>query len=108
MHIGRNICKVRELLNVKQEQLATILNISQQTISKIEQTETLNSQALGKIADALKVPASVILNYDEAQLLHFLSNPSPDLPACLSLRDYLRLVDKIIELYERLLAAKKA
>jgi transcriptional regulator with XRE-family HTH domain len=41
MHVGKNIGKIRELLGIKQESLAFTLKISQQTISKIEQTANL-------------------------------------------------------------------
>jgi DNA-binding XRE family transcriptional regulator len=46
MHVGKNIGKIRELLGIKQESLALTLKISQQTISKIEQTANLRNKQL--------------------------------------------------------------
>ena len=107
MHIGRNISKIRELLNIKQEHLASLLKISQQTISNIEQTETLNDHTIERIARALNVPAVVITGYSDDLLLTFLANPnSLEKNAQVNLSDYLRLTEKLIELYERLLLAQ--
>jgi len=108
MHIGRNISKIRDILNIKQEHLADLLKISQQTVSKIEQTEKLSEHIVEKIAAALNIPAGVILNYDDNRLIDFLHDPLvPPSPMQVSLTDYLRLVEKLIELYERLLIEKK-
>jgi transcriptional regulator with XRE-family HTH domain len=63
MHIGKNICKVRELLGIKQESLAAALKISQQTISNIEQTQQLNGTTVDRIAQALEVPRTVIMKF---------------------------------------------
>jgi transcriptional regulator with XRE-family HTH domain len=38
LHIGRKISKIRELRGMKQEYLAAELGISQQMVSKIEQS----------------------------------------------------------------------
>lgn len=65
IHIGRNISKIRELLGIKQEVLATHLNVSQQTVSKIEQTKQLSHTVIERIALALDVPATSITQYDE-------------------------------------------
>ena len=39
-HIGRNISRIRELREMKQEALANAIGVSQQTISNIENSET--------------------------------------------------------------------
>ena len=46
-HIGRKIARIRELRGMKQETLAQELGISQQSISHIEQSETLDNAKLG-------------------------------------------------------------
>lgn len=40
-HIGRKISRIRELRDMKQEALVQALGISQQTISAIENSETI-------------------------------------------------------------------
>ncbi len=108
MHIGKNIGKIRELLGVKQESLAFTLKISQQTISEIEQTANLRGNTVERIAAALGVSPEMILKYDDALLMDSLKMKAlPPLttdgypPACLM------LLEKIIELYERLLSAEQ-
>jgi transcriptional regulator with XRE-family HTH domain len=108
MHIGKNITKIRELLGVKQEALAISLKISQQTISKIEQTENLRDNTIERIANALGVSTSMVYKYSDQLLIDFLKEaisgadlpkeqPSIHLPA----------LEKIIELYERMLLMEK-
>lgn len=41
MHLGRNIAKYRDLKGIKQEQLARMIGISQQAISKLETKENI-------------------------------------------------------------------
>jgi transcriptional regulator with XRE-family HTH domain len=72
VHIGRNISKIRELLGVKQEALAATLNVSQQTISKIEQTKQLSQSVVDRIALALEVPVTTITQYDDNVVLESL------------------------------------
>lgn len=50
LHIGRKISKIRELKGIKQETLAHELDISQQAVSKIEQSADVDGEALEKIA----------------------------------------------------------
>jgi transcriptional regulator with XRE-family HTH domain len=44
------------MLGVKQEYLATELNMTQQTISKLEQKEEIEDEMLEKVAKVLNVP----------------------------------------------------
>ena len=108
MHIGKNIGKIREILGIKQESLAFSLKISQQTISKIEQTANLRENTVDRIANALGVSANLILNYSDQLLFDYLKEgilkpeSMNDFPSA-----HLSLLEKIIELYERLLIAEK-
>ena len=45
-HIGRKISRIRELRGIKQEALAAELKVSQQTISRLEQSETIEDEVL--------------------------------------------------------------
>jgi transcriptional regulator with XRE-family HTH domain len=48
-HLGRKIGRIREMLGVKQETLAEKLGISQQAVSKIEQSEQVEDTTLVSI-----------------------------------------------------------
>ncbi len=63
IHIGRKISRIREIRGIKQDHLAIELGISQQTISKIEQSETVEEETLGKIAKVLGVTPQAIKNF---------------------------------------------
>ena len=108
MHIGRNISKIRELLGIKQEALALNLKISQQTISKIEQTARIRDTTIERIADALGVKTSTIINYSEDAILDFLHDKITINESCIDkLPETHQLLTKIIELYERLILAER-
>lgn len=50
-HIGRNISRIRELRGMKQEALAQAIGVSQQSVSNIEGSETVDEEKLKAIAD---------------------------------------------------------
>lgn len=107
MHIGQNISKVRGLLGIKQETVAASLKISQQTLSRIEQSAHLNESSLERIAGALGVPAKFIIEFDEQIMMRlFIGQQVLDSTEKDKLL-YTQLVEKIIELYERLLQSKQ-
>jgi transcriptional regulator with XRE-family HTH domain len=71
-HIGRKISRIRELRGMKQEALAAELGISQQAISKLEQSEKIEDEVLLKVANVLGVSSEAIKNYsDEAVITYF-------------------------------------
>jgi len=45
-HIGRNISRIRELKDMKQEALAQAIGTNQQAISAIENSETVDEKKL--------------------------------------------------------------
>jgi len=59
-HMGRKISRIRELRDMKQEALAQALGMSQQTISAIENSETIDDEKLIEIAKALGVTPEAI------------------------------------------------
>jgi len=118
LHIGRKISKIRELRGMKQETLATELGISQQAISKIEQSADVDGEALEKIAKVLGVPADAIKNFNDDAVLNIISNTftSQDTSTlnAINFQPSFNPIDKIVELYnekivlfERLLQAEK-
>ena len=71
LNIGRKISKIRELRGMKQETLATELGISQQAISKIEQSAEVEDVALNKIAIALGITSEAIKNFTEESIFNY-------------------------------------
>ena len=70
-HIGRKISRIRELRGMKQEALATELGISQQAVSKIEQSAEVEDSALEKIAKALGITKDAIKNFNEEGVINY-------------------------------------
>jgi transcriptional regulator with XRE-family HTH domain len=118
LHIGRKISKIRELKGMKQETLASELGISQQMVSKIEQSADVDGEALEKIAKILGVPADAIKNFNDDAVLNIISNTftSQDTSTlnAINFQPSFNPIDKIVELYnekiillERLLQSEK-
>lgn len=110
-HIGRKISRIRELRGMKQEALADALGISQQAVSKIEQSPEVDDDKLKDIAQALGVTKEGIENFSEENVLNiisntFTSNDSSTINA-INVQPNFNPLDKVVELYERLLQAEK-
>jgi transcriptional regulator with XRE-family HTH domain len=73
-HIGRKISRIRELRDMKQEALAQALGISQQTISAIENSETIEEERLIEVAKALGVTVEAIKNFSEELAINYFNN----------------------------------
>ena len=73
-HIGYKIGRIRELRGLKQEYIAHQLNISQQTVSKIEQSETIDEEMLNQISKILGVSAEGIKNFSEDAVFNYFNN----------------------------------
>jgi transcriptional regulator with XRE-family HTH domain len=114
LHIGRKISKIRELKGMKQETLASELGISQQAVSKIEQSADVDGEALEKIAKILGLSSEAIKNFSEEAVFNIIGNTYHDNSASLNYQCSFNPIDKIVELYnekvallERLLQAEK-
>ncbi|MGE4587664.1 MAG: helix-turn-helix domain-containing protein [Mangrovibacterium sp.] len=108
-HIGRNIQKVRVYLGVKQDALATDLGMSQQAVSNIEQQDDIDDGLLSKIAGVLGVSAEVIKDFDLEKAIYNINNIRDNTFAegSTSIAQQFNPVDKIVELYERLLQSER-
>lgn len=69
-HQGRAIKRLREILHVKQDNIALELNISQQSVSVLETRETLEPEQLERIAKVLGVPVEVIRDFNEEATIY--------------------------------------
>lgn len=70
-HIGRNIGRLRELRGIKQDALAFAIGVSQQTISHIESSETVDEEKLQLIAKELGVTVEAIKNFSEENVINY-------------------------------------
>ncbi|GEP52632.1 transcriptional regulator [Flavobacterium noncentrifugens] len=107
-HIGRNIGRLRELRGIKQDALAFAIGVSQQTISHIENSDKVDEDKLELIAKELGVTVEAIKNFSEEAVFNIISNTFTDNSS--NNNNYLctiNPIEKILELYERLLAAEK-
>jgi transcriptional regulator with XRE-family HTH domain len=78
VHQGRAVKRIREILQVKQETLASELHISQQSVSLLETKETIDPETLEKIAEVLKVPVDAIKNFDDTAAVNFIASTFHD------------------------------
>ncbi|EHQ26604.1 helix-turn-helix domain-containing protein [Mucilaginibacter paludis] len=113
-HIGRKIGRIRELRGIKQEVLAAELGVSQQTVSRMEQSETIEDDVLEKVAKILGVSKEAIDNFSEDAVVNYFnntfhgSNHGPFYHCTFNPLDkLLEMVEENKKLYERLLASEK-
>lgn len=114
-HIGRKISKIRELRGMKQEALAMAIGVSQQTISNIENSEEVEEEVLLKIAEVLEVTAEGIKNFSEEAVFNIINNTyhntssdnSTLIASSVNYQPTFNTIEKIVELYERLVQAEK-
>jgi transcriptional regulator with XRE-family HTH domain len=116
-HLGRKVVRIRELKGIKQETLAGKMGVSQQTISRLEQSEEIEEEKLKQIADALGVSVEAIENFNEEAAINIISSSFND-NATGSFINYnctlafnpieklLELVEENKKLYERLINEK--
>lgn len=69
--IGRKISRIRELRGIKQEHLAAELGVSQQTVSRMEQAETVEDDVLEKVAKILGISKEAIKNFNEEGVINY-------------------------------------
>lgn len=114
-HIGRKIGRIREMRGIKQETLATELGVSQQTVSRMEQSETIEDDVLEKVAEILGITTEAIKNFsDEAVITYFNTfndnsvNQGQNYHCTFNPLDkLLELVEENKKLYERLVQAER-
>jgi transcriptional regulator with XRE-family HTH domain len=113
-HIGRKISRIRELRGIKQETLAQELGVSQQTVSRIEASETVEEDILTKVAKILDVQPEAIKNFSEEAIFNIIGNTYNDHSSSLNYQCTFNPLDKLMEvieenkkLYERLLQSER-
>lgn len=121
VHHGRNIRRTRIEKNIKQDALSKLVNMSQPTVSRYESMRVVEDEILERFAKALKVPVEYLQTLEEdASTIVFENNTinNKDQGGANtqvgfvddSIDDkrtnYFNPIDKITELYERLLKEK--
>lgn len=114
-HIGRKISRIRELRGMKQEALAEALGLSQQSISILENSAEVEDKRLKEVAEALGVSREAIENFSEEAVLNIINNTyhnsssdnSTLIASSVNYQPTFNTVEKIVELYERLVKAEK-
>jgi transcriptional regulator with XRE-family HTH domain len=94
---------------VKQEALAADLGISQQEVSKIEQQEEIEEEMLSQIACVLGISPEVIRDFDVEKAIYNINNIRDNTfeQGATSIAQQFNPIEKIIELYERLLQSER-
>lgn len=104
--IGPKIRRLRQIKGISQKVFASELNITQQAVSKIEQSEIVNEETLQKVADILGVSIEAIINFDDdAAFNNFINKNEVINQRCDVVNNY-QSIEKITELYERLLKSE--
>lgn len=115
-HIGRKIGRIRELRGMKQEALAMELGISQQSVSLIEQSETIEDDKLEQVAKVLGVTKEAIENFSDEAVFNIIGNTVTNhdnsslfayQPTFNPINKIIEQSEKIEELYKKLLLAEK-
>ncbi|WP_348636576.1 helix-turn-helix transcriptional regulator [Mariniflexile litorale] len=113
-HIGRKISRIRELRGMKQETLAEELGISQQAVSKIEQSEKVEDDKLEQIAKVLGVTKEAIGNFSEELAINYFNNFNDSSEGTFNNHCTFNPLDKLMDsyeenrkLYERLLKSEQ-
>ncbi|WP_199117781.1 helix-turn-helix domain-containing protein [Pedobacter sp. ASV28] len=110
-HMGRKIGRIREIKGMKQEELAQKMGTNQQAISAMENNETISDEKLAQVAEALDISPEAIENFSEERVNNlfftFKDNSSNNGHNGFNSIFHFNPIDKIVELYERLLEAEK-
>jgi transcriptional regulator with XRE-family HTH domain len=116
-HLGRKISRIRELRGMKQEALAAELGISQQAISKLEQSAEIEDSTLEKVAKVLGVTKDAILQFSDEGVINYFNTFNDNSftnGAYNAFNCSFNPIDKLMqaldankELYERLLASER-
>nr|WP_314498787.1 helix-turn-helix transcriptional regulator [uncultured Chryseobacterium sp.] len=135
VHQGRNVKRFREMLGIKQEALAFDLgeDWNQKKVSLLEQKEMIDNSLLQKISEVLKIPVEAFQNFNDQQAISIITNTFNDDTTvgddstignesgkdlvigdesvvgstAENIKCTFNPIDKIVELYERMLLQQK-
>ena len=112
-HVGRNLQRIRVYLGMKQEALAADLGVNQQVISKIEKPEEIEEGFLKRIAEVLGISEEVIKDFDVEKTIFNINHHNykdaniSEGATTYAIVQQINPLEKIVELYERLLKSEQ-
>ena len=108
--VGPNIKFLRNLKGLKQETVAIELGISQAEYSLIENSDIIDDEIIFQIAKILNVTVEVIKEFNESQAFYSIENKVDNTTITENahgIHQVFSPIEKVVELYERLLASEK-
>jgi transcriptional regulator with XRE-family HTH domain len=103
-HIGRNIERFRRMRGIKQDAIGTALGISQQAVSDIEQSESIDEEQLKKIAQVLGVTPDAIRYFSEENMVNYFNtfndNDFSNSNGTFGTNSTFNPIEKLVELFE--------
>lgn len=119
--MGEQVAIARIFRGMKQEALAQLIGVSQATMSTIEHQQFIDDDLLNKIADALNLTPTFIKNISQDQMFQTINNSyienntntftentiQAGATVAGQLGQQINPIEKIAELYERLLEVQK-
>ncbi|WP_268225088.1 helix-turn-helix domain-containing protein [Sinomicrobium oceani] len=119
--MGEQVAIARIFRGMKQEALAQLIGVSQATMSTIEHQQFIDDDLLNKIADALNLTPTFIKNISQDQMFQTINNSyienntntftentiQAGATVAGHLGQQINPIEKIAELYERLLEVQK-
>ncbi|WP_455584006.1 helix-turn-helix domain-containing protein [Bacteroides sp.] len=119
VHHGHNIRRIRIEKGIKQDAMAKLMNLSRPAVSKYEQTKVIDDEMLHRFSKALDVPVEYLKALEENAPSVVFENITNDVhdnnDSVVNSTGYANVqnatnifnpIDKITELYERLLKEK--
>lgn len=105
---GQKIEQIRKLMGISQTELGKRLAISKQAVSKMERTEKISRNRLDSIATVLDISADAIEDFTQEKIEFHIRNMYDNSTAYAHNFECSNSpIDKVIELYERLLQLEK-
>ena len=73
VHHGKNVKRLREIMDIKQAALGIEIGVSQQSMSRLENSHSINDKTLMDIANTLKITIGGIKNFDENKFIEIIT-----------------------------------
>lgn len=104
---GANVRRWREWHNINQDTLAEQIGVSQATLSSYEKKSKLDQDVLEKIAKVLSIPVEAITEIEDGASINIVANTFDNQSSAVNWCPTFNPIDKIVELYDRLLQSEK-
>lgn len=114
VHEGRNVKRIREILGIKQDDLAIRMGLTQQAVSQLEAKESIDREILEKVSKALGISVDAIKRFNEEMAINIFSNTFNDHAVNMNyqctfnpIEKWMEVVEENKKLYERLLQSER-